>query len=459
MGAADDGRLKRLLGDPELAWLVERARERIARGQRLDGMVTCTDATVQQRRAAERLLGRPARPGRALTVSLPAVDLVLRRSGACADGLAAAAEALGGPIAPRVELAAARERAWEQVFAPLTAVVAERPALAGWLGRLRASGVVKRIEREPEAARALLDQLAAVVSALPAGGEPIGRFAARVTGSAHALADDASLTTLALGAARALSGLPPRSADESPSEWSREIWAAVGVLRDELSNVVLVLGLPGDGTTATGSMLRTALEAGQPLWLTLRQLVRDLPEWASPNDRVLDHDTRAGPVDGASVHICENPVVVSLAADRLGARCPPLVCTNGQPVAAVMVLLRQLSAAGARLHHHGDFDWGGLRIGNVLHTRLPIEPWRFDAATYERAVAQRPGPALRGAPAVARWDPRLGPSMQRFGRAVEEELVVGELLDDLARESDRPRRSQGPIRGPKSTRPSPRERT
>jgi uncharacterized protein (TIGR02679 family) len=431
VGAADDGRLNRLLGHPELAWLIERVRGRIARGQNLDGTVTCANPTPAQRQAVERLLGRAPRPGRTLTVSLPALDTMLRRSGACADGLAAAVVELDGPIAPLAELAAARERAWEQAFAPLTAVVAARPELAGWLERLRASGVVRRVEPHPEEARTLLVQLAAIVAALPADGEPIGRFAARTVGSAHALADGASLTTLALGAARALAGLPPRTADESPAEWSREVWAAVGLLRDELSNVVLVLGLTGDASTATGSVLRAAREAGQPLWLTLRQLVRDPPAWTQLDDG----DTPVSRLEGLDISVCENPVVVSLAADRLGARCPPLVCTNGQPVAAVIVLLRQLAAAGARLRYHGDFDWGGLRIGNVLHARLSVEPWRFDTATYERAVARGPGPALRGTPAAARWDPQLGPTMHRCGRRVEEELVVEQLLDDLARES------------------------
>jgi hypothetical protein len=57
-------------------------------------------------------------------------------------------------------------------------------------------------------------------------------------------------------------------------------------------------------------------------------------------------------------------------------------CTNGQPGAATMLLLRALRAAGARLVHHGDFDWAGIRIGNVLHRQLSVEPWRFDTEAY-----------------------------------------------------------------------------
>jgi uncharacterized protein (TIGR02679 family) len=72
-----------------------------------------------------------------------------------------------------------------------------------------------------------------------------------------------------------------------------------------------------------------------------------------------DHGTSAR----CPVRICENPVVVAAAADELGARCQPLVCVGGQPSAAGWRLLELLAAGGAEFGHHGDFDWGGVRIG------------------------------------------------------------------------------------------------
>jgi uncharacterized protein (TIGR02679 family) len=414
-------RLDRLLGDPQLEWFVQRVRRRIELGQSLDATVTLAEATPAQRQAVQRLLGRPPRAGRALTVSLPSVDLVLRRSGACPDGLAAAVVRLGGPVRVRADAAAARERAWQRAFVALEDAVAaaQRDELGRWLAELRASGLVKRLEPDPRAASVLLGRLAAIVVALPAAGEPIGRFAARVAGGAHALDDREPLAALALGAARALAGLPAPGHGESLTESRSEAWAAVGLLRDELSSLVLSIGLPGDPATVTGTNLAAARDGGEPVALTLRQLARDAPRWG--------HALR-----GAQVRVCENPVVLALAADHLGSRCPPLVCTSGQPSAAVMTLLRGLAAAGARLAYHGDFDWGGIRIANVLHARLAIAPWRFDAASYEDALATGPGPRLRGTPTTARWDPALTPAMLRSGRAVEEESVLDQLLDDLS---------------------------
>jgi uncharacterized protein (TIGR02679 family) len=425
-------RLRRLLGEPELAWLLARARRRIELGEPLTGTVMLADASAAQRRAAQLLLGRSPRPGRGLSVSLDALDEVVRRSGACPAGLQAAVVALTGPVLVRAEVLSAERAAWERAFAPLTELIEQRltageaagAELAAWLGRLRGSGAVKRIEPDPSAALTLLERLAAVLEALPAVGEPLAQFAARVAGGAHALDDGQSLATLALGAARALAKLEVPAPEDSQAEARREAWASVGLLCDELSSVVLTLGLPADPATGSGRMLGLAGEAGQPLWLTLRQLVRDMPRWEGASHRGVSDRT---------VFICENPVVVALAADRLGPGCAPLVCTGGQPGAATMHLLRALARAGGRLLHHGDFDWGGLRIGNALHTRLMVVPWRFGAEQYLQAAASTPSPRpLSGTPVEASWDPRLATAMRKVGRRIEEELVVDGLLSDLA---------------------------
>ena len=418
MGDIDHERLRRVLGDPELGWLLERIRRRLELGNPLEGPVTLAHASPVQRAAVERLFGRPARSGRGLSVPLGSLDRLVRGSGLHADGLAAAVVALTGPVLVRADVEASESAAWSAAFAGLSRYAADRPPLAAWVAQLRRSGQVKRLAPTPPEASDLLDALVAVLRALPAGGESLGTFAARTTGGgAHALDEGRALGTLALGAARALARLDVPGPDESVAEARREAWAAVGVLCDELSSSVLVIGLPGDATT-TGRLLALARSDGQPLWLTLRQLARDPPHWGR---------------DVRRVYVCENPSVVALAADRLGPACPALVCTNGQPSAAAMVLLRALRKTGAPLLHHGDFDWGGVRIANVLHRRLGAVPWQFDDAAYRRAVERHVhAPVLTGTPVAAAWDPDLAGSMEQLGRRIEEELVADELLEGLA---------------------------
>ncbi|MGH3587280.1 MAG: TIGR02679 family protein [Pseudonocardia sp.] len=384
----------------------------MARDEPLTGTVTLSGATEAQRAAMARLLGRRLRDGATLSVRLEDVDAVLRRSGAHPDGLAAGIVALTGPVLSRAALVAESEAAWSAAFAPLAAAVAGRPELHAWAEGMRGAGTIRRIARDPLTARGLLTELEAVLAELPTEPEPVGRFAERILGSAHALDADRSLAGLVFGAARVLGGV----GDGAGAAWRREVWASVGLLRDELSSTVLVLNLPVATDNPTGRMLAALREAGEPVVLTLRQLRRPLGQ----------------AVPGMTVSICENPVVVAEAADRLGAGSAPLVCLGGQPGAAAMTLLRGLVEDGARLRHHGDFDWGGLRIGNVVFGRLPVVPWRFDATAYRHAVTLGAGRALAGEPAACAWDPDLGAVMRRVGRAVEEERVLDDLLDDLA---------------------------
>lgn len=420
MGHVDHERLTRLLGTPETAWVLDRARRRLERGQSLDATVTLSTASRAERDALARLLGRPPRSARGLSVALGELDSVLRRAGVHADGLAGAVVTLTGPVSVRAEVASAEARAWANAFAPLDALATTRIELHPWTERLRATGVVKRLaDGSPAAGADLLAGVCRVIEALPRNPvQSLPTFSAQVLGRAHALDDGEPLGTLALSAARALGGLAAVEPGESLSEARREAWAAVGVLCDELSSVVLALGLPGGPSPSSSALvLSAARTAGEPVWLTLRQLVRGAPVWEEISD----------------VWIVENPSVLALAADRLGPYCPPLICTHGQPRAATMVLLRSLAGAGVRLRHHGDFDWPGIAIANLLHRRLLMHPWRYDTATYIDAAAAHPHTApLTGSPVAADWDPTLAGTMAATGRQIEEELVAHGLLKDLA---------------------------
>lgn len=406
-GGVDADRLRRLLGDPELHWLVDRARRRLEREQSLTGPVSLGAPTAAQRVAAERLLGRSPGSGRSLTVRLDEVDAILRRSGISPDGFAAAVAALTGPVVPLGPARQAEGRAWQAAYAPLEALAQEVPALVAWAARIRGDGLVRRLAGTPAAAQALLAQAVTALRALPAD-PPVSlpAFAARLLGGAHALDDGIPLATLTLSGIRALTGFP----DGTGAEWRREAWASAGLLRDELSSTVLTLNLRG--TPALDWMA----DAGEPSVLTLRQLMRHSPG-----------------VSDATIRICENPAVLAAAADAHGADSAPLVCVQGQPSAAALTLLRHLHEGGAALFYHGDFDWGGLRIASALLRRVPWRPWRYTAADYRAAAVERPdGPPLAGQPAEASWDPDLQQALLQLGVRVEEEMVLDGLLSDLA---------------------------
>ncbi|WP_424535541.1 TIGR02679 family protein [Sphaerisporangium viridialbum] len=412
--SALEERLRRLLGGDETAWLVERARRRLEQGRPLTGTVTLAAATPAQRRAVETLLGRRAGAGTSLSVSLTDLDQMLRTSGVAPDGLREAVIRLGGPIRDLAAERAALETAWQQAFARLDALLADRPELSGWRSWLERTGVVRRLAPTAEEARRLLDPLTEVITRLPSPGLPLSRLAAETCGDAHALDEGRPLATLALSAARALAGLP--YASEGGADARRAAWAAVGVHLDDVSSLVLCLGLPGDDHTPTGRVLKAATSAGEPTVLTLRQLRR--------------HET---PITAGLVRICENPVVIAAAADDLGPACPPLICVGGRPSAAAWRLLDLLAAGGATFAYHGDFDWGGIAIAAAIHDRHGFQPWRFDTPAYQAASSSAP---LTGRACATPWDPELAQAMERRAVRVEEELVLSDLLADLA--SDAP---------------------
>ncbi|WP_427167421.1 TIGR02679 family protein [Streptomyces sp. C1-1] len=400
----DRDRLHRLLGDPDLSWLVERVRRRMERDEPLTGPVTLAAPTPAQRAAAERLLGRSPGTGRSLSVRLEAVDEVLRRSTISSKGLAPAVTALTGPIARLAEVREREVRAWQDAYTPLAEL---GPELSAWTERLRQDGLVRRLARSPEAAKTLLTGTAAALQALPADpAVSLPAFANAVLGDAHALDDGTPLATVVLSGVRALTGFR----DGSGAEWRREAWASAGLLKDALSSTVLTLGLRG--TPA----LDWLADAGEPVVLTLRQLTHAPPRTAPK-----------------VVSVCENPAVLATTADTHGAGCAPLICLQGQPSAAALTLLRHLHSQGSTLRYHGDFDWGGLRIAGTLLRHVPWQPWHYTAADYRAAAAATPlAPPLTGTPAEAAWDADLARTLTALGVRVEEEAVLEVLLADLA---------------------------
>jgi uncharacterized protein (TIGR02679 family) len=104
---------------------------------------------------------------------------------------------------------------------------------------------------------------------------------------------------------------------------------------------------------------------------------------------------------------------------------------NGQFATPAKVLLRQLSAAGARLHYHGDFDPAGLLIARRVFEEHQAIPWRMTAADY---LAAPPGIALPpDANPVSPWCPALAEAMLSQGHLAHKEAVADTLLADLAR--------------------------
>lgn len=430
-----EARLQRLLGGPALAPLRQRLRRHFERQgdgearQRLQ----LTELSAAEHETLALLTGRPARNARSMQIDIASIDASLQAAGLCGS-LREALERLDGPIANPAAIRAASRLAW----AALSAGQERDARLLAWLQTPAAGTLLKRLARQDTAvAETLLAKADAVMRCLPAAGLPRAQLAASMLGNAHALDAGQPVASLVLAAWRCAEAAATQRLPDPLSELEREpqedqerepgqpteearlangrvrdIWARAGVLVNELARPALVLNLQIFGHATAGAT------AGEPAYLSLRQLLRTPPAWCA---------------EGRRVFVCENPNVLAIAADRLGPRCAPVVCTDGMPAAAQRTLLNQLMHAGADLHYHGDFDWPGLQIANHVMRTWQARPWRMATSDYEAAVQSAPHLRrdLAETDIAAAWDPQLAPAMYRHGLSIAEEAVADALIEDL----------------------------
>ena len=416
-----DPKLERRLGGSELSALRRRLRRHFERhGDNPEKRVLqLTGLSPTEHEALALIVGLPSRFTPSVRIDIAQFDAALRNA-EISGSLREALERIDGPLVHRTAAKEELRARWSLVFN----TPAPHPALSAWLQTTSALGLIKRMARQaPDTAIKLLKQVDATLQRLPAAGLTRAQLAADVLGNAHALDSGQPTATLVLAVLRHGANdaaqeqdlpedVPDAENINRPAERARDTWAQAGILVNELARPVLFLNLPVHRESSPPAAL------GEPGYLSLRQLLRTPITWS---------------VAGQTVHVCENPNIVSIAADRLGRACAPLVCTDGMPAAAQRVLLTQLADAGAKLLYHGDFDWPGIHIANNVMRLCAATPWRFQADDYSQAVGSslKKERDLSDTAVTASWDAGLGATMQLHGLAIPEEAVASLLIDDL----------------------------
>lgn len=403
------GGLSERLARPELARLWEELVRRWASSDRAVATVTLRQLTEPERRALADLLGADRLPPTTCSVS---VSRVTANLGVELDDLKAALRELRGPWGNRAAERAAKMQERQNLWAWI-ASAAQRLGAPGMLDRFKERGIVGGDVTQFEAR---VTDVFAVLERLPASDVPLASFACDVLGDPHALDHGTWSSAVVLEAvAERKQTSPPENA-----EGARRLWASTGVFADSLSSSVLCLSLASSGEDPMAEFLRACTAVSEPAALTMAQLQRWLVHTQAP-----------------IVYAFENPSMLAEAA-RSGWRGPPLVCTSGWPNVAAITLLRQLSASGARVRYHGDFDPKGLSIAQMLVDRLHVEPWRMTAVDYEQALSRARVPLDGTVPDVG-WDVALATSMRTHSRAVFEEdvrdVVLAEIRSDEQRSS------------------------
>ncbi len=389
--------------------LLAGCRRRLERtGGVVEGNVGLTHPTDAERRTVIGLTGRHRSPSVArLTIPLAEIDDALYdRYGA---GLLAVLARLDGPVrnraAERASEDARRSAAIKDAVRRCPRHVGE-PWFQSWLEQVETDGTVTRLIRRDDDEQ--VAWAAEVLNRLPADGLPLPALAEWATGNTKAL----SATTLATLVLRAWTLRTATSKPVTRGE-QRAAWESAGVIMDDLASQVLVLGLKASEDHVIATWLNDAAAFGIPFRLTLHQLSID------PVTPVAD-----------DIYVCENPAVLRVAADELAENCATLICSEGQPSAALHKLLER---AHGRIHWRGDFDWTGLRTTTAAIKRYDATPWRMTADDYLDALETGDSEPLKGTPTTSPWDPRLADALSQHHRAVMEERLIHALLEDLHR--------------------------
>jgi len=413
-------KLRAIFDTPEWARLIEKLREYRDAARPFPAAITLHDATDTERRHLAALLRRPV-PSQAdrLRYNLAEISAALTAAALPSDWHEII-HALRGPPPAATLAAQATAKAWKNFWTEIITTTATTsatdtfPLRREWLEALKRDGLLKRLASSDTALAAQwLETATRLLKNLPlAPDQPLAQVAAEYCADSHALDTDSPLATLVLRALALRQNQPfPKSTPER-----RALWAEFGVVCDELSAPVLTLNLGIQGPALLAALIKHASQTGEPLHLSTRLL------WNTTWNKL---------TYPARVFVCENPSIVSLAARRLGPRCAPLVCVNGQYATAAKTLLRHLANAGVLLCYHGDFDTGGLAIARRIFDAHPTaRPWRMNAADY---LAAPKGKRLADIAALSSpWDPALANAMRQHARAIHEEAIAGQLLHDLS---------------------------
>lgn len=192
-------------------------------------------------------------------------------------------------------------------------------------------------------------------------------FAAEITGNPHAFDDGTFKDKLLRAFLKKKTGLQKMSGMPE-AEYKKELYYQAGIIKDELSNDVLVYGICGwDDQGISHEGLEGFCRRREPVRLTL-QTVGNLKSIAGTDQRA---------------YIVENPAVFSVLVDRYPEKS--FVCGNGQLNLATYILLDKLVET-TKLYYAGDYDPEGLLIAQNLKQRYEekLIIWNYNVEWYQR---------------------------------------------------------------------------
>ena len=219
-----------------------------------------------------------------------------------------------------------------------------------------------------------IDQLPAFDSESGGTAELLAVFAAKVTGNPHSFDEGTAQEKLLMIFLESHFG--EKDTDMlSPSEYRTKLLGRAGILRDELSNDVLVYGIRA---WKRNGMLHEGIEGflknREPVKLSLRTIM----DLSAVRGQGTDQKN--------PVYVMENPAVFAVFTES-HPKCAA-ICGGGQIRLAVMMLMDALRYSSV-FYYSGDYDPEGLQIAQRLKQRYGdgLRLWNYSEKLYEKYLS------------------------------------------------------------------------
>ncbi len=412
------------------ARLFEGIRDKYASLGHMGGNIVLKDLKPNEKDALKGFLRKDFSSNK--QASIPVAEIERALLGTRFEGIALydiVCAYFGGDIQTKKQLHGLRERNRQLFFEELLDEI-EWPEGRSWLSHVldtRIKPYDTIMEKYKRDAYETRTQLLHVIRALHAtvtdtSIKRLAVFAARVTGNPHYLDDKSEADSLFTeGLCFFFSTPTPTNAFEKA-----ELLYKAGIVRDDISNFTVCYGITAigeDGKVDAGWQGFNA--ASQPLHASLMNI--------SGLSTLTAYDLRIH-----TVYIVENPTVFSslLDAARYADLHPALVCGNGQPRLATLILLDKLVSVGLKLLYAGDFDPEGLSIADRLKQRYgdALGFWRYTEADYLAALSNEAIPESRLSKLKKLTDPclkDLAAHINEHKRAGYQETIMDSYISDI----------------------------
>lgn len=233
--------------------------------------------------------------------------------------------------------------------------------------------------------------------------------------------------------------------EASGTEYKNRLYYEAGILRDDLSNDVLVYGIRAwkkDGSLHMG--IEGFLQEKEPVKLTLHTigLLKSAKKGGFPLDQhnkaeiwhnATDDSLSAPKVDNHKIYVVENPAVFAKLINKFPGGT--FILGNGQPRLALLALMDLLSA-NSSFFYMGDYDPEGLLIAQRLKERYKdrLKLWNYKAEWFLSHCSQNKlsPPRLKKLERIYLSDlQELVHCMRQKERAAYQESMVNSILESL----------------------------